>query len=61
MTPQKQAVYNASKAAVSMLTKCLACEWAEHHIRVNAVSPGYIRSDILPQSVRGDGKQFHEV
>jgi NAD(P)-dependent dehydrogenase (short-subunit alcohol dehydrogenase family) len=61
MTPQKQAVYNASKAGVSMLTKCLAYEWAEHNIRVNAVSPGYIQSDILPQGVRRDGKKFHEV
>ena len=61
MTPQKQAVYNASKAGVSMFTKCLAYEWAEHNIRVNAVSPGYIQSDILPQGVRKDGKKFHEV
>jgi NAD(P)-dependent dehydrogenase (short-subunit alcohol dehydrogenase family) len=61
MTPQRQAVYNASKAGVSMLTKCLAYEWAEHNIRVNAVSPGYIQSDILPQGVRKDGKKFHEV
>ena len=61
MTPQKQAVYNASKAGVSMLTKCLAYEWAEHNIRVNAISPGYIQSDILPQGVRKDGKKFHEV
>jgi NAD(P)-dependent dehydrogenase (short-subunit alcohol dehydrogenase family) len=61
MTPQKQAVYNTSKAGVSMLTKCLAYEWAEHNIRVNAVSPGYIQSDILPRGVRKDGKKFHEV
>jgi NAD(P)-dependent dehydrogenase (short-subunit alcohol dehydrogenase family) len=61
MTPQRQTVYNASKAAVSMVTKCLAYEWAEHNIRVNAVSPGYIESNILPQGVRGDGKKFHEV
>jgi NAD(P)-dependent dehydrogenase (short-subunit alcohol dehydrogenase family) len=61
MTPQKQAVYNASKAGVSMLTKCLAYEWAEYNIRINAVSPGYIQSDILPQGVRKDGKKFHEV
>jgi len=33
--------YNSSKAAVSNLTKGLATEWAEHGIRVNAVSPGY--------------------
>jgi len=61
MTPQRQAVYNASKAGVSMLTKCLAYEWAEHNVRVNAISPGYIQSDILPQGTRADGKKFHEV
>lgn len=61
MTPQKQAVYNASKAGVSMLTKCLSYEWAEHNIRVNAIAPGYIQSDILPQGVRKDGKKFSDV
>ncbi|MCL2059036.1 MAG: glucose 1-dehydrogenase [Oscillospiraceae bacterium] len=61
MTPQRQAVYNASKAGVSMLTKCLAYEWADRNVRVNAISPGYIQSDILPQGVRADGKKFHEV
>ena len=61
MTPQRQAVYNASKAGVSMLTKCLAYEWADHNIRVNAISPGYIQSDILPQGARADGKPFREV
>jgi NAD(P)-dependent dehydrogenase (short-subunit alcohol dehydrogenase family) len=61
MTPQRQTVYNASKAAVSMMTKCLAYEWAEHNIRVNAVSPGYIQSDILPEGVRKDGKKFRDV
>ena len=61
MTPQKQAVYNASKAGLSMLTKCMAYEWAEHNIRVNAVSPGYVQTDILAQGVRKDGKPFNEV
>lgn len=61
MTPQKQAVYNASKAAVDMVTKCLAYEWAGYNIRVNAIAPGYVKSDILPQGVRADGKKFHEV
>lgn len=34
--------YCASKAGVAMLTRSMACEWAAHGIRVNAVAPGYI-------------------
>jgi NAD(P)-dependent dehydrogenase (short-subunit alcohol dehydrogenase family) len=40
--PQKQAAYNASKAAVHMITKSLAVEWATRGIRVNSISPGYV-------------------
>jgi sorbose reductase len=42
--PQKQAVYNASKAAVTQLAKCLAVEWTEF-ARVNVISPGFIATD----------------
>lgn len=45
--PQKQCHYNASKGGVGMLTKSLAVEWADHNIRVNAISPGYIKTKIL--------------
>ena len=44
--PQPQAPYNASKAAVHMLTKSMACEWAKHGVRVNAVAPGYINTEM---------------
>lgn len=37
----EQVHYNASKAAVTHLTKSLAVEWAARGVRVNAVSPGY--------------------
>ncbi len=38
--PNKQAAYNTSKAAVIMLTKSLAVEWAPHNVRVNCICPG---------------------
>lgn len=42
--PQKQAAYNASKAAVVHLAKSLAVEWVDF-ARVNCVSPGFISTD----------------
>ncbi len=39
--PQNQCAYNAAKAGVVQLTKSLACEWAQHQINVNSISPGY--------------------
>jgi NAD(P)-dependent dehydrogenase (short-subunit alcohol dehydrogenase family) len=44
--PQPQTSYNASKAAVIHLTKSLAAEWALHHIRVNAIAPGYMNTSM---------------
>ena len=48
--PQGQASYNASKAAVVHLTKSLAVEWVEKGIRVNCISPGYIKTAITGNS-----------
>ncbi|KAJ5260878.1 hypothetical protein N7524_008511 [Penicillium chrysogenum] len=44
--PQKQAAYNASKAGVVQLAKCLSVEWVDY-CRVNCISPGYIATEIL--------------
>ena len=44
--PQEQTSYNASKAAVIHMTKSLAIEWAKYGIRVNSISPGYIKTPM---------------
>jgi 2-deoxy-D-gluconate 3-dehydrogenase len=37
--------YAASKGGVAQLTKALANEWAKHAVNVNAIAPGYMRTD----------------
>ncbi len=46
--PQWQASYNASKAAVHQLSKSLAAEWAPYGVRVNAIAPGYVKTEMAP-------------
>jgi NAD(P)-dependent dehydrogenase (short-subunit alcohol dehydrogenase family) len=41
--------YGVSKAAIVMLTKTLACEFARYHVRVNAVAPGVIDAPMLAE------------
>jgi NAD(P)-dependent dehydrogenase (short-subunit alcohol dehydrogenase family) len=42
-----RAAYCSSKAAANMLTKVLAIEWAKNKIRVNAIAPGYFRTEMV--------------
>lgn len=37
--------YTASKSGMAGLTQALANEWAQHHINVNAIAPGYMATD----------------
>jgi NAD(P)-dependent dehydrogenase (short-subunit alcohol dehydrogenase family) len=44
--------YAAAKGAIAMMTRVLACEWAASGIRVNAVAPGYVRTDLVDRLIR---------
>lgn len=47
----KRTSYSASKAAVISLTRTLACEWAAQGVRVNAVLPGYTRTQMVQDQI----------
>jgi NAD(P)-dependent dehydrogenase (short-subunit alcohol dehydrogenase family) len=49
--PQFQASYHASKAGVSMLAQALGVEWAPRGVRVNAIAPGYMLSEMTRQFI----------
>jgi NAD(P)-dependent dehydrogenase (short-subunit alcohol dehydrogenase family) len=44
--PAGYTAYCASKAAVNLITKALACEWGQHGINVNAIAPTVFRSPL---------------
>jgi len=46
-----RAPYSASKAAVIGLTRAAAVEWAEYGIRVNAVGPGYVATEMIQEFI----------
>jgi gluconate 5-dehydrogenase len=45
------APYAATKGAVVQLTRTCAVEWAAHGIRVNAIGPGYVRTEMTAQTL----------
>jgi len=57
--PQRQVAYNASKAAVHMITKSLASDFADKNIRVNAIAPGYIRTEMTQGGI--DDKEMFSI
>ena len=52
--------YAASKGGVAQLTKALANEWAALGVNVNAVAPGYIRTDNT-QALQDDETRSRQI
>ena len=52
--------YTASKSGVLGITRLLANEWAEHHINVNAIAPGYMATNNT-QQLRDDAARSKEI
>ena len=54
-SPNNQAGYVATKTGLIGLTKELALQWARHDIRVNALAPGYFRTELTEVMLDDDG------
>jgi 2-deoxy-D-gluconate 3-dehydrogenase len=54
------AAYTATKGGIAQVTKTFSNEWAARGINVNAIAPGYIRTD-LTQDLQDDPEKNREV
>lgn len=57
---KRLAAYSASKGGIEALVRTLAVEWAQLGIRVNAIAPGYVETD-LTEGLRGSERLFGEL
>ncbi|MBE0481631.1 MAG: SDR family oxidoreductase, partial [Dehalococcoidia bacterium] len=48
--------YIASKGAIVQLTRGLAVEWARFNVRVNAIAPSYIETEMAKRDIESDEK-----
>ena len=55
----EESIYCMTKAAINHLTKCLAIEWAEYNINVNAVAPTFIHTPGTKEYL--DDRKNHEL
>jgi len=54
---ERRAAYIATKGAVLALTRAMATDYADHHIRVNALCPGTVATPRLAASLRAPGAE----
>ena len=60
-SPNNQPGYTAAKGGLINLTRELALEWARHGIRVNAIAPGYISTELTDEMIAGEsGRKWIE-
>ena len=61
LSPNNQPGYTAAKGGLINLTRELALEWARHGIRVNAIAPGYISTELTDEMIAGEsGRKWIE-
>ncbi|KAF4538861.1 17-beta-hydroxysteroid dehydrogenase [Lasiodiplodia theobromae] len=62
----RHALYSASKAAITGMVKCLACDFGSRNITVNCIAPGGIKSDMYTEAAKeyfpgGDKMTVEEI
>lgn len=53
--------YTAAKTAVAGMVRALASEWSTHGVRVNSITPGWIKSDMTVKALDSDPPRKQKI